>query len=171
MTVQKKEPISEEILCGEYKSVFRYVMTLCRNQTEAEDITQEAFLRAIRYKDKFSQDSSLYTWLCTIAKNVWLNRVKAQNREIPSEIYDNDKESGDIPLEQLISEKDTAFFIHKALHGLSEPYKEVFSLRVFGELSFSEIAGLFTKTESWARVTFYRAKKMITEKLRKDGLM
>lgn len=109
MTVQKKEPISEEILCGEYKSVFRYVMTLCRNQTEAEDITQEAFLRAIRYKDKFFQDSSLYTWLCTIAKNVWLNRIKAQNREIPAEIYDNDKESGDIPLEQLISEKDTAF--------------------------------------------------------------
>jgi len=72
-------------------------------------------------------------------------------------------------LEELVADKDAAFHIHKALHEISEPYKEVFSLRVFGELSFKEIARLFSKTESWARVTFYRAKKIIIEKLRKDG--
>ncbi len=169
--MQKKEPITEEVLCGEYKSVFRYVMTLCRNETEAEDITQEAFLRAIRHKDKFSMESSLYTWLCTIAKNVWLNKCKASKKEVPAELYEDNRESGDTPLEQLVAEKDTAFYIHKALHSLNEPYKEVFSLRIFGELHFGEIAGLFDKTESWARVTFYRAKNMIIEKLRKDGLM
>jgi len=59
--------------------------------------------------------------------------------------------------------------IHKVLHNMQEPYKEVFSLRVFGQLSFGEIAGLFSKTESWARVTYHRARKMIGEKLRKDG--
>ncbi len=165
------QQITDEVLCGEYKSVFRYVMTLCRNETEAEDITQEAFLRAIRHSDRFSNDSSLYTWLCTIAKNVWLNKLKAAKKEIPADLYEDNPESADIPLEQLVAEKDTAFYIHKALHGLSEPYKEVFSLRIFGELHFKEIAGLFDKTESWARVTFHRAKRMIIEKLRKDGLM
>lgn len=168
--MQKKEPpLSKEVLCAEYKSVFRYVMTLCRNETEAEDIAQEAFLKAIKYSDRFSQGSSLYTWLCTIARNVWLNRIKKSKRELP-QTENEDIESAEQPLDLLVSDKDTAFHIHKALHELNEPYKEVFSLRVFGELSFGEIARLFSKTESWARVTFYRAKKTIIEKLRKDGL-
>ena len=46
-----------------------------------------------------------------------------------------------------------------------EPYKEVFWLRIFGELSFAQIGALFEKTESWARVTYYRAKIMIKEEL------
>ena len=168
MTVQQ---LTQEVLCAEYKSVFRYVMTLTRNENEADDITQETFLRAIRNSDKFSNDSSLYTWLCTIAKNVWLNKIKAGKKEMLSDFTEYEQESGEIPLEQLVAEKDTAFYIHKALHSLSEPYKEVFSLRIFGELNFREISDLFGKTESWARVTFYRAKKLIIEKLRKDGIM
>ena len=74
-----------------------------------------------------------------------------------------------VPLDQGVLEKETAFHIHKVLHEMQEPYKEVFSLRVFGQLSFGEIAKLFSKTESWARVTYHRARKMIGEKLRKDG--
>lgn len=168
--MQKKEPpISEEILCAEYKSVFRYVMALCRNENVAEDITQETFLKAIKNGDKFAQGSSLYTWLCTIARNIWLNRIKSSKKELVTSDIEESAESEE-SLEQLVDDKDAAFHIHKALHELSEPYKEVFSLRVFGELPFGEIACLFSKTESWARVTFYRAKKMIIEKMRKDGI-
>ena len=61
--------------------------------------------------------------------------------------------------------KESAFEIHKILHKLEEPYKEVFSLRTFGELSFKQIGELFEKTESWARVTYYRAKVKIKEEL------
>ena len=53
--------------------------------------------------------------------------------------------------------------IHRHLHHLNEPYKEVFMLRVLGELKFQEIAGLFGKSESWAKVTFYRAKDKLIE--------
>ncbi len=168
---KKEQPISDEVLCGEYKSVFRYVMSLCRNETEAEDITQEAFLRAIRHSESFMQSSSLYTWLCTIARNIWLNKCRIAGREISAENTEDITPDNVPSLEQLVVEKDTAFYIHRALHNLSEPYKEVFSLRVFGELQFAEIARLFGKTESWARVTFYRAKKMITETLRKEELI
>lgn len=168
---KKGQPVSDEILCGEYKSVFRYVMSLCRNETEAEDITQEAFLRAIKHSDSFMHGSSLYTWLCTIARNIWLNKCRTSNREIFSEIPEDITPDNAPSLEQLVTEKDTAFYIHRALHNLTEPYKEVFSLRIFGELHFAEIAKLFEKTESWARVTFYRAKKMIIETLRKEELI
>ena len=70
----------------------------------------------------------------------------------------------------LTNYKDLSFHIHKILHSLDEPYKEVFSLRTFGELSFKEIANLFSKTESWARVTYHRAKKIIIENLERNGI-
>ena len=66
---------------------------------------------------------------------------------------------------QNFSDKETAFQVHKVLHRLAEPYKEVFSLRVFGELSFTTISSLFGKSESWARVTYHRACKKIREEL------
>ncbi|MCR5404597.1 MAG: hypothetical protein K6E91_12380 [Butyrivibrio sp.] len=62
-------------------------------------------------------------------------------------------------------DEQEALRIHRGLHELQEPYKEVFMLRVFGELSFSKIANLFGKSESWAKMTFYRAKAKIVSKL------
>ena len=59
--------------------------------------------------------------------------------------------------------QENARQIHQRLHALPEPYREVFTLRVFGELPFEKIGLLFGKTPSWARVTFYRAKKQIIE--------
>ena len=107
--------------------------------------------------------------LCAIAKNLWINNCKKYNREVLPEDMRGMQDDDQISIEQNILEKETALHIHKVLHNMQEPYKEVFSLRVFGQLSFGEIAGLFSKTESWARVTYHRARKMIGEKLRKDG--
>ena len=81
--------------------------------------------------------------------------------------YDSDAEltPSNGNLEEIIFDKETAFTIHKVLHTLEEPYKEVFSLRTFGELSFKQIAELFEKTETWARVTYHRARLKIKEEL------
>ena len=65
----------------------------------------------------------------------------------------------------MIEDKVTAIKIHKHLHILSEPYKEVFVLKVFAELSYREIADIFEKTESWVRVTYYRAKVKLIERM------
>ena len=67
--------------------------------------------------------------------------------------------------EEKLAQRSQAMEIHKVLHGLSEPYKEVFSLRTFGELTFREIGMLFGKSENWARVTYYRARVKIREEL------
>ena len=58
-----------------------------------------------------------------------------------------------------------ALRIHRILHELEEPYKEVFQLRVFGELSFRQIGSIFGKTETWARVTHHRARLKIIERM------
>ena len=162
--MKHKNRITNEILCAEYSAVYHYVLSLCRNEAEASDITQEAFLKALSAKESFSGESSLYTWLCAIAKRLWLNHCKKQGREVRDEDLFTDKISDDNTEESIIK-KDTLLSIHKILHRMNEPYKEVFSLRVFGELSFADIATLFSKSESWARVTYYRARKMINEEL------
>ncbi|MBQ7296238.1 MAG: RNA polymerase sigma factor [Clostridia bacterium] len=165
----KSQRITDEILSAEYDALYHYVLSLCRNEALAQDITQETFLQAIKSSDKFHGESSLYTWLCAIAKRRLINRYKKEKREIPSEDFSCISSEGKRSPEELISDKDTAMYIHKILHTMNEPYKEVFSLRVFGQLSFGNIAKLFVKTESWARVTYHRATKMIKEKLREEG--
>ncbi|MBQ6867901.1 MAG: RNA polymerase sigma factor [Clostridia bacterium] len=165
----KRKPIDNDILCAEYSAVYHYALSLCRSENDAYDIAQETFLKAMKARDNFEGNSSLYTWLCAIARNIWLDRLKKQGREAPPPEYDIP--SHDTPLEQLIMEKDLSMRIHHVLHNLNEPYKEVFSLRVFGQLPFADIARLFGKTESWARVTYHRGRKMITEILRKDGII
>ena len=76
----------------------------------------------------------------------------------------------DGPEKALIS-KEISKRIHKVLHDMDEPYKEVFSLRTFGELSFQDIAELFRKSENWARVTYFRAKSKIKEALENENEM
>jgi RNA polymerase sigma-70 factor (ECF subfamily) len=103
----------------------------------------------------------LYVWLCQIAKNTYYSLLRERGKLVCND-YSEDSQQN---IESALIDFETAFSIHKALHSIKEPYKEVFSLRLFGELSFSQIGELFEKTESWARVTYHRAKIMVKEKI------
>ena len=70
-------------------------------------------------------------------------------------------------MEETLADRDTARQLHRLLQDIPEPYKEVFSLRIFGELSFAQIGELFGKTESWARVTYFRARQKLKEALKR----
>ena len=165
---KKREPeISEEVLCGEYEAVYRYLLVLCRDETTAQDLTQETFLKALKSRDRFAGDSSLYTWLCAIGKHCWLDLCRRQPGTADCSELALPDGTASSPEEQVVR-RDDALTLHRALHALREPYKEVFSLRVLGQLSFREIASLFDKSESWARVTCFRAKKQILEQIGED---
>ena len=69
-------------------------------------------------------------------------------------------------MEKCLEDEELTLRIHQILHNMDEPYKEVFQLRIFGELSFAKIGQIFGKTESWARVTYHRAKLKIKEELK-----
>lgn len=71
----------------------------------------------------------------------------------------------------MLADKELAFSIHQKLHDIKEPYKEVFTLRVFGELSFKQIGMLFGKSEHWACVSFHRAKDMIRGGMSNEDFM
>ena len=144
--------------------VFGYLMRLCRNRDLAEELTQETFYQATQTIDRFRGDSSPSTWLCGIARNLFhaqLRRQKnASTAELPSETTPD-------PLEVLI-QSDRAMEGQRALHQLTEPYREVFTLRTFCDLSHAQIASLFGKSEAWARVTYYRARQQLVEALKEE---
>lgn len=150
----------EKIYSEYYDTVFQYVLSLCRDAQWAEEITQEAFFKALKGIDGFRGDCKLSVWLCQIAKNTLYTAAKRQKRQVDFPIA---SVPSDVEIEQKIFDSETAFQLHKQLHMLDEPYKEVFWMRTFGELSFKEIGALFGKTDSWARVTYYRAKIKIKE--------
>jgi len=143
-----------------FKDVYKYALSLSRDPQIAEEITQETFFKALKSIDSFRGQCRLYVWLCQIAKNTYITHSQKQRRAAP----EMEAPSGE-SLEERILTRESAFEIHKVLHRLPEPYKEVFSLRVFGELSFSQIGELFGKTESWARVTYHRARLKIKEEI------
>ncbi len=146
-----------------FKDVYRYILSLSKNESIAEEITQETFFKALNSIDSFDGKCKVYVWLCQIGKNTYFSYLKKENRYDCS--TDIATTLSDSSLEESLLHKESAFEIHKCLHVLEEPYKEVFSLRLFGELSFSQIATLFGKTESWARVTYHRARLKIKEDL------
>ncbi|MHC0551946.1 RNA polymerase sigma factor [Salinicoccus roseus] len=147
-----------------FKDVYLFVYSLSKNQHIAEDITSETFLKAIDSLDSFKGKSDIKVWLFQIAKNSYYSYLRKnkhieQTEELP-------KETDDKNIEKKIIDKEESMSVHKILHSLSDPYKEVFTLRMFGELSYKEIGEIFGKTDNWACVTFYRARKKINEEMR-----
>lgn len=152
----------DELYKSYYQQVFFYLLDMCGDVDLAEEITQETFFKVLKKIDTFEGKCSIGTWMIQIAKNNFYNYCK-KKKHVSTE------ECESIPakenLENRLVDKDTAREIHLILHKLEEPYKEVFWMRTFGELSFKEIGAIHRKTESWARVTYYRAKQSIKEEL------
>ena len=153
---------TEKLYEAHYMRVFSYAMTLAGDRTMAEEITQETFFRAFAKSGEFRKESDEVTWLCAIAKNYFYDERRRQNKpeQIPEEVPDTGK-----GIEQAAADRDSSFRIHVALHALEEPYREIFELRVFGELSFRDIGTIFGKTENWARVTYHRARLKLQERM------
>lgn len=145
--------------------VYRFLPSLCGDGDLAEELTAETFYQAYLHIGKFRGDCKVETWLCQIAKNAFFKEQKRRKRTAGEPPEDLPVQDG---LLAALEDKAQALEIHRRLHTLKEPYREVFMLRVFGELAFREIADIFGKTESWAKVTFYRAKDRLIQEM-EDG--
>lgn len=153
----------EDVYRKYIKEVYYFLRKLSGNDEVAEELTQQTFSIAFEKLETFRGECKLSVWLCQIAKHeyyAWLKRQKKYAGEWNREpvVHKNDM------LKDVIDKEDGKQ-IRKILHNLQEPYKEVFMLRTMGEVSYRDIGQLFYKSESWARVTYYRAKKMIVERI------
>lgn len=155
----------EKLYNAYYMQVYSYLMTLSGNAHTAEEITQEVFFKAMKTKHSCRGASGELTWLCAIAKNAFIDECRKQSRfqETGEELPD------DTDMEKVLEDESATLQIHRILHEMEEPYKEVFQLRIFGELSFRKIGRIFGKTEAWARVTYHRARLKIRERMEEHG--
>ena len=154
----------EQVYKDYFSDVKKYVLYLCGNEFVAEEVTQETFFKAMQKIDQFNGSCKLFVWLCQIAKNTYFTLYQKQKRHTTD--HESNLPHSALDIEREYLDKDTTKQLHILLHNLNEPYKEVFSLRVFCELPFSQIGELFDKTDSWARLIFYRAKKQLQEGLK-----
>ena len=152
----------DEIYREHFSGVYKYVYRLCGDASAAEEITQETFYRAMEHIDQFRGETRLFVWLCQIAKNTYFSHRKKQKRLVSDDGVQV-LQGGD--LEEAFFDKEAAGRVLQLLHELEEPYKEVFTLRVYGQLSFLQIGQLFGKSDSWARLIYYRAKQQIRRDL------
>lgn len=166
----------EQIYDLYFKDVYRYLLSLCRNAAEAEEITRETFFQAMKTLPSFRGDCKITVWLCQIARHLYFADQKKQKRRqeilrhvpgLSAAAPASDSRAVPAPYpspEQLLFNEADAMQIHQLPHQLEEPYKEVFMLRFFGELPFRKIAHIFGKSENRARVTYHWAKlKIISE--------
>lgn len=148
----------DQVYIAYYQVVFRFALTLTHERDTAEEVTQQAFFQALKKIDRFRGECALESWLCRIAKNVYLSMLRKNRRILRTADQPEDMPGTEDTVQTALEDAETADRLFTLLHQLPEPYKEVFWLRTFGERSFGEIAALFGKTESWARVTYHRAK-------------
>ncbi|WP_303788655.1 RNA polymerase sigma factor [Ruminococcus flavefaciens] len=142
------------------RKVFLYLMTLCGNADTAEELTQETFYRALRSVNKYKGESSVYTWLCGIARNAWLEELRKRTRHKGEELSELTEDNALRP-DEAAESSDSRLRLLKKVHSLPETEKELILLRASQELSFREIGEIFGKSENWARVTYYRAKQKL----------
>lgn len=140
-----------------FQVVYKFILKLSADHELSEDITQETFIKAIKNIKSFKGECKISVWLCQIAKNIYFShtRKNARLKTVPID------ETVEQPDEYDFTSKESLLEIHRLLHNLSEPYKEVFTLKTFADLSLAEISQLFGKSESWARVTYLRAKQKL----------
>lgn len=149
-----------------FRDVERYLLALCRDAHLAEELTAQVFFQALKALPNFRGECDIRTWLCAMGKNTYLSYLRKERpTEDIAELRIPDPRQG---IEECLQDKQQAMSIHRVLHTLPEPYKEVFSLRVFGQLSFGDIGNLFGKTANWACVTYHRARQKIRDEMEEN---
>lgn len=155
----------EEIYRRYFRDVYLYVYALSKDKHLSEDITSETFTRAMSSLRTFRGDCDIRVWLCQIAKNTYISHCRKHKHLLPlSEVSIESPER----FEEQIEDRDLARRIDAFVQQMEEPYRQVFVLRTYFELPYAQIAAGLGRTESWARVTYTRAKQKI-QKWIKEG--
>ena len=158
----------EMIYLKYFNIVYKYLLSITNNKEISEDLAQETFYISILNINSFKSNSKVTTWLCEIAKNLWLNEIK-HNKRLKFVNLDTIEISViDDNIEEKVIHQEELDILYKKINLLYTMTKKVMFLRITGELSFYEIGKILNKTETWTRVTYYRGKKRIKEEKEND---
>lgn len=153
----------EQVYKEYFETVNKYLFCLTHSNDLSEELTQETFCRAVKKIDSYNGECKMSVWLCQIAKHLYYDycRKNKRNIDIDDEILESLSDSLDIEEDVISNEEKTS--LYKKMQKLEPEVREVIYLRITGELSFKEIGDILNKSETWARVTFYRGKLKLKE--------
>ena len=169
-----------EIIMRRYNQrLYRIARTMLRDDDEAEDVMQDAYVRAYASLDQFAGKAKFSTWLTKIAVHEALSRLQKKKRTQPAsagtlsaaERSDKDGQtmdalrSSDPDPEQQTLRKETISFLEHAIDTLPENYRSVFVLRAVENLSTAETAACLTLTEETVKIRLLRSRKMVRRAL------
>ena len=152
----------EEVYKEHYRIVYKYLMCLTNNADLSEELTQETFYKMIKKIDTFKGKAKISVWLCKIAKNLYFDELRKNRKRKKVELDFNNIQS-DLNIEEDFIEKEETENISKEIEKLDEEIRRVIFLRLNSDMSFKEIGQVLGKTETWARVNFYRGKQKVKE--------
>lgn len=155
----------EEIYQSHARIVYAFLLTKTQSPDLAEELTQETFYQAVKSIHTFREESSIASWLCGIARNVWLAQMRKQRDWVSLEEAEAAVPSAEA--ESFSSWENMR--VLKLLHSLEDPMREVMYLRLIGNLTFGQIGEIMGRSENWARVTYYRGKEKIVKEANADG--
>lgn len=160
----------EEIYTAYQERIYRFLYRLCSDRDVAEELTQETFYRAFQSFSRYKGNSTLFTWLASIAKHTYYTYLRRNRRMIDSislesalEFYCAEEESGRLLGEQ--QEQELYVVMRDWIAALPEKYRDVILLRIYADMSFKQVAETMNITENSAKVLFFRAKTMLKERL------
>lgn len=151
-----------------YTRVHRYLRALSGSEQQADNLTQEVFYRALLHIGTYRDCGSMYAWLCAIGKNAWLDACRKQRRLVSMDDALPQMRGTSPDPEAVLLEQERQDALRAAILELPAEYRDVVILHVYGEIPLREIAAQKGKSESWGKVTFYRAKRLLAQKL--EGL-
>lgn len=154
----------EKIYYTYSNDVYRYLLSMSRNQDIAEDMLQNTFMKVMNGIATFQGKSSIKTWIFTIARHEYFHCLKKNKPTVPLD--------DDMPIKDNVSDnlenKERVAEVLNYIERLEEPYRSLMVLRLVNDLTFKEIAMVLNKTESWARVTFMRYKCKLVQDLKEE---
>ncbi|UJF26685.1 RNA polymerase sigma factor [Planococcus sp. 107-1] len=152
-------------------SVFRYILLMVRDHQQAEDLTQETFIKAFRSYDGFERKANPKTWLFRIAHNVTIDFIRKQKPlELLKELVLLGKSANAAP-EGIVEIKENSTELYDALGQLKAPYREVIVLRKIREFSIQETGEILNWSESKVKNTLSRALSALEKQLNKEGII
>ena len=149
----------EQVYRAYFTQVYRYALRLCGDEQTAQDVTADTFFRAMTKLDSYREAASVSTWLCAIAKNAWLSRLRREKRMIPTDPLP------DAAVPDGLQERIEASQAREAIDRLPAVMRDVFLMRVDGGMAFRDIGRLLGHTENWACVTYHRARERLKQEL------
>jgi RNA polymerase sigma-70 factor (ECF subfamily) len=162
--------------------LYRLARSILRNDGEAEDVVQEAYLRAFAHLGSFRGDSALSTWLSRIVINEALGRLRKRRRAAASEVPESYGEAHDsgariipFPLgsseadpERTMAQRQILDLVERATDDLPEVYRTVFVARVIEGLSMEETADLLGIKPETVKTRLFRARRLVRERIERE---